>query len=58
MTFEAWMTVVNRALVDRCGLESDDIPDYCYWDCWNNGMLPHEVAAEALQEAGFGLGYE
>jgi Family of unknown function (DUF5419) len=53
MTFEVWMTVVNERIASvLLGLDSDDIPDWGYWDAWNDGVNPNEAACEALKEAG------
>ena len=53
IAFEDWLKIVNRHVIDSCGLGIEDIPDYDYWNSWNAGMPPEEVAQEALEEAGW-----
>ena len=50
-TFEQWMLKVNYYLYRKCGMGADDIPDYCYRDCYNAGDAPAEVADQAIQNA-------
>jgi len=38
MTFQEWMDEVDDKLYVRCGLESDDLPDACYYDSYIDGL--------------------
>ena len=49
--FEQWMQQVNAKLERLCGMGADDINDYCYVDCWNNGDTPAQAARAALRYA-------
>ena len=52
LTFDEWMQRVNAKLISLTGgFTADDLPDYCYWDCWNDGMNTVETAKEAFQNA-------
>jgi len=53
MDFNTWKTLVDRKLDAQCGMTSDDIPDYSYWDNWKAGVSAQDTAAEALDNAGF-----
>lgn len=50
-TFEQWMEEVNVALVSMCGMGSEDLPDWNYWDAWDDGISPKSAAADVLEEA-------
>lgn len=54
MTFDQWMAAVDAALVEMTGLRSDDFYDWCYWDCWNDGEYPRDVALDVMRENGYG----
>ncbi len=53
MTFEAWKMTVDKHLAKICGLEGDDFPDWDYWNEWNDGAHPYDVACEILVENGW-----
>jgi hypothetical protein len=50
-SFEDYMRVVNVWLERRCGLSSDDLPDYCYYDAYDLGDPPERAAKKALKAA-------
>ena len=52
MSFDRWMAKVNQALEDMVGLDSRDLPDWCYRDAFDTGMAPDEAADDVLCEAG------
>lgn len=52
-TFEDFMVEVDGAIADICGLNSNDLADWRYWDAWDAGYTPGEVAEEVLTEEGF-----
>ena len=53
--FQAWMHAVDVALVGMCGLSHMDLADNCYWDMFESGMTPQEVAEEVLEDNDFDL---
>lgn len=53
-TFEQWMQRVNQILGSTIGLDADDLPDWHYYDAWEDGVPPKEAAREALEYAGAG----
>ncbi len=53
MTFEQWMSAVDRVLGGICGLSHDDLADQTWYDWYNSGMTPEEAADECLDNEGF-----
>ena len=53
MSFDQWMIKVNAAIAKKCGLTSDDLPDDCYADMYDDGLTPNMAAKSALENAGF-----
>lgn len=53
MTFENWIKEVDKILISTCGLGHDDLPDMAYWDCWDDGLTPQEMADDVLDENGW-----
>jgi hypothetical protein len=53
LTFDQWKRLVNRYLLSRTGLTSEDLPDASYWDSWASGVLPNDMADEVIETAGF-----
>ena len=51
MTFDEFMKKVNQYLIKKTGMDSEWLPDYCYWDCWDSEMTPLETALEAIENA-------
>jgi len=51
--FDTWMAMVNLYVERLCGLGTDDIPDYNYWDNFNAGITPEDTAYEAVEAAGY-----
>ena len=51
LTFEQWLTNVNRHLINMVGLEIDDLPDYCYRDAYEYNESPASVARKVIKEA-------
>lgn len=52
-TFDEWMRLVNRTCYNLAGVTTEDIADYDYMIAFEEGELAHEVAQQALDEAGF-----
>ena len=53
LTFEKWMSKVDAAISQICGLTSEDLADQCYRDWYEDEMSPSEAASEALEAEGF-----
>ena len=51
MSFEAWKSVVDKILLDLCGMTSDDIDDWHYWTDFDDGRTPRQSAVAALKNA-------
>ena len=45
LTFAEWRAKVNDLFIARLGIGIDDLPDYCYWDCWDCDESPEECCA-------------
>lgn len=54
LTFEQWMSRINKRLELSLGITADDLPDMCYTDMYEDGATVSEVVAEVLQDNGFG----
>lgn len=50
-TFEQWMQAVDDVLGRRIGLSSQDLPDCCYRDWYDNGVQARHAAARAIKNA-------
>ena len=50
MTFKNWIKEVDTILIAICGLSHDDLPDMPYWDYWDDGVTPQEMADFTLDE--------
>jgi hypothetical protein len=53
LTFEAWLAMVNTAVVTISGVSLADIGDFESWALWDSGTLPYEAAREALEASDF-----
>ena len=53
LSFDNWKAAVNRHILNTCGLDADDLPDWGYWSAWNDGVSPRIAAREALEAADF-----
>lgn len=56
--FVDYMKRVDHYIHSSCGLTSDDIEDWCYWDNFADGMSPRDCADEALLNAGFDIDFD
>ncbi len=50
-SFIEWMACVNSAVIDYCGMGTDDLPDWCYRDAYDDDSSPRAVAREAVRAA-------
>ena len=54
MTFENFMATVDGHLIRMIGISSGDLPDFLYWDAWDEEANPLDVALDVMDENGFG----
>ena len=54
MTFEQWKAKVNKHILRQSGMESDDIPDWGYYDAYCLDVSPKVAARKALKAAMIG----
>ena len=47
--FKAYMKNVDAALIAACGMDSDCLPDYKYYDAFDNDVTPKKCALKALE---------
>ena len=51
-TFESWMTAVDSAIgLILFGMSSQDLPDICYMDLYEDGVPPKGAARQAIKNA-------
>jgi hypothetical protein len=50
-SFEEWMAKVDAKLIGVCYLDSQDLPDYCYRDAFDDGVSPSVAAMRAYRAA-------
>ena len=51
--FENYMVAIDLELEQRCGVVSDDLPDYHYRDNYDDGVGVRRTVREVLGAAGF-----
>jgi hypothetical protein len=49
--FDIWMAKVNAIIIRKTGLDSNDLPDFCYADQYEDGATPSQAAAAAVRAA-------
>lgn len=52
-TFQEFMDKVNAYVISICGMSTDEIDDYHYRDCFEDGIDAEECGDEAMENAGF-----
>lgn len=50
-TFESWMYAVNTIIEARTGMSSDDLPDVCYRDMFDDEASASYAARFAIRNA-------
>jgi hypothetical protein len=50
-TFEEWMKEVDRVIMEKVFLTSDDLPDCCYRDWYEDGVSVRNAANRAIKSA-------
>lgn len=53
MTYPEFLAAVDLAVRERTGLGTDAV-DFGYWECWDAGLDPADVVADALELDGWG----
>jgi hypothetical protein len=51
ITFDQWMREVNHSIALRTGMTSDDLPDCCYRDWYDDGLEAKRAASQAIKAA-------
>ena len=51
MTFEQWKSKVDQHLINLCGMTSEDIDDWNYYDAWEDNVPPLHAAKHAMKAA-------
>jgi hypothetical protein len=51
--FSRWLDRVNTAMLSDYGFGIDDIEDYDYYTCWEDGQTPSNAAYHALVRSGY-----
>ena len=49
--FDIWMAKVNAIISAKYGLSSDDLPDVCYADWYEDEVSPTSAARRAIRYA-------
>ncbi len=53
LAFEGWMEKVDQVVEATAGVSVHDLADYDFWNAWNDGESPQQVAKAMLIEEGF-----
>lgn len=51
LTFEEWKRKVNNILIEKYGLGTDDLPDYCYRDAYEDNVSVKTTASAVYRNA-------
>lgn len=49
-TFEAWMMEVDEKLADRYMVSSESLPDWDYYNAFDNGWTPSHTANQVIRD--------
>lgn len=49
-SFRSFMSQVNSILVWRIGVAAQDLPDYLWRDCYDDGLSPEEAVDDFLDD--------
>lgn len=49
--FNAWMKKVDAVLIAKTGLSNSDLPDWTYFDAFEDGATPASAAKQAIKAA-------
>jgi hypothetical protein len=53
MSFNTWMSKVDRKVSATAGLSVHDLSDQPFYEWWEEGMTPSEAASITLEDNGF-----
>lgn len=53
MSFNQWMSKVNRHVTNTAGLGVADLSDQPFYDWWEEGVTPSEAAEMTLEDNDF-----
>jgi hypothetical protein len=51
ITFEEYKRLVSLYMIRQFSMEPDDLPDFDYWSCWNDGMKIPDCVEAAVDNA-------
>lgn len=49
--FRLWMAQVDVLILRKTGVTSNDLPDFCYRDAFDDGATPNKAAQRAIKAA-------
>jgi hypothetical protein len=52
-TFEQWQEELDSDLTFMFGLDSEMMPDWCWWDLWDCGLTAAEAVQDYVENQGF-----
>lgn len=54
-SYDDWRKEVDKEILRLTDnlLVGDDLPDWGYWDAWDEGVTPRQAAKSVLSEASF-----
>ena len=55
MTFTQYMAMVDARLIKLCGMDSNCLPDWYYYDYYMDQIVPLECALDAIENANDGI---
>ncbi len=50
-TFEEWMVFVNKAVENKIGLSTMDLPDFDFYGAYECGASPNATASAVIKNA-------
>lgn len=53
MDFDRWRAHCDTICERKTGMVCDDLPDYSYWDLWDDGCSPLDAVNEMLEYNGW-----
>ncbi len=51
ISYDAWKHQVNQEVIRLCGMQADDLDDWCYVLDWHHGHTPKQTAKRAIKNA-------
>lgn len=54
MSFNDWLEELDKAMRFQFGgFDSNDMPDWCWWDLWDSGLTPSEAFNDYMENQGY-----